>query len=58
MIKTVTGRVGGEKLSVSNFHYLGLVVGELFMSMEFYPVSFKNTTKVWLHPFGPVTDMA
>ena len=57
MIKIVTGSRGGKKLSVSIFHYLGLAVGEIFISMEFYPVSFKNTTNVWLHPFSPITDM-
>lgn len=49
--------MGGEKLSVAIFHYLGLAVGEIFISMEFYPTSFKNTTDVWVHPFSPITDM-
>lgn len=57
MIKIVRGSMGGEKLSVAIFHYLGLAVGEIFISMEFYPTSFKNTTDVWLHPFSPITDM-
>ena len=57
MIKIVTGSRGGKKLAVSIFHCLGLAVGEIFISMEFYPVSFKNTTNVWLHPFSPITDM-
>ena len=46
MIKIVRGSMGGEKLSVAIFHYLGLAVGEIFISMEFYLPSFKNTTNV------------
>ena len=49
--EALMGSMGRAKLSLSNLGCLGL-----FISMQFYPVSFRNTIQIQLHPISPIID--